>query len=125
MGIEQVGAVFNKYCQDHIMLKMMLPLGMPILIIMAALQVVHHLRGLGSIAGTIVYICYILGILLVFAEAQYRGLALGMGIYSLVIVFLRSLIQLHRFNLSAMIYLLLWSFFAYMAYKKSIQLNIN
>lgn len=127
MGIEKVGVVFNKYCQNYKMLKMLLPLGMPILTIMAVLQAVHQLGSLGSIAGTVVYICYIMGILLVFAEAQYRCLAFGMGIHSLgyVMVFIRSLVQLHQFNWSAMIYLLVWSFFAYMAYRKSIQLSMN
>lgn len=127
MGIEKVGFVFNEYCLEHKILKILLPLSMPILIAAAGLRDLQLLISFGSLVSTVTYICYILGILLVFAKAEYKVMALGMGIYSLgyVFSFLRSLIQLHRFNWSAAIYLLLWGFFTYLAYKKSIQLSMN
>lgn len=127
MGIEKVGVVFNEYCLEHKILKILLPLSVPILIIAAILRDVQSLISLGSAVTAAAFICYIIGILLVFAKAEYQIMALGMGLYSIgyAISFLRSLIKYQMFSWSAAIYLLVWGFLAYLAYKKSIALSMN
>lgn len=127
MGIEKVGVVFNEYCLEHKILKILLPLSVPILIIAAVLRDVQSLVSLGSAVTAVAFVGYIIGILLAFAKAEYQMMALGMGLYSIgyAIYFLRSLIKYQVFGWSSAIYLLVWGFLAYLAYKKSIELNMK
>lgn len=127
MGIEKVGVVFQEYCLNHRILKVLLPLSMPILLVSAILRVVQTFISLGSVVSVVVFVGYILGILLVFAMSEYQIMAIGIGIYSLgyVITLLRTLISIHMLSWSSALYLVIWAFFAYLAYQKSIQLSAN
>lgn len=127
MGIEKVGVVFNEYCMEHKILKILLPLSVPILIIAAVLRDVQSLVSLGSVVTAAAFIGYIIGILLAFAKAEYQIMAFGMGLYSIgyAISFLRSLIIYQVFGWGSVIYLLVWGFLAYLAYMKSIALSMN
>ncbi len=125
MGIEKVGVVFYDYCCNNRFLKVLLPINIPLLFIMAFLRIIQNFISFGSAAGTIIYIVFFLSILLTFAKSEYRILSIGIGIYALdyIINILRSLFKFHSLNWSSIIYLLVWGFFAYMAYKKSLRTN--
>lgn len=125
MGIEKVGIVFNEYCCNNKFLKVLLPINIPLLFIFAILRNVQNFISIGSSTGTIVYIGFILSVLLTFSKSEYRMLSIGLGVFSLDYVFniLRSLFKYHLLNWSSIIYLVVWEFFAFMAYKKSLRMN--
>jgi uncharacterized integral membrane protein len=125
MGIEKVGIVFNEYCCNNKFLKVLLPINIPLLFIFAILRNVQNFISIGSSTGTIVYIGFILSVLLTFSKSEYRMLSIGLGVFSLDYVFniLRSLFKYHLLNWSSIIYLVVWGFFAFMAYKKSLRMN--
>lgn len=125
MGIEKVGAVFHEYCSQNKFLKVLLPINLPLLFIMAGLRVFQNFVNLGSGVGVVVYVGFILGVLLTFAKAEYQMLSIGIGIlcFDYVYGFVHTLFRFHRLNWSSILYLLMWGLFAYMAYKKSLRLN--
>jgi len=124
MGIEKVGIVFHEYCAQNKILKLVLPISNILLMATSVLKVIQNFISMGSLMATVVYVVFILAVLLTFAKSDYRTLSLGMGIYlfDYVYGFFRTLVRYQRLNWSALTYFLLWAFFAYMAYKKSIKL---
>lgn len=125
MGIEKVGIVFNEYCCSNKFLKVLLPINIPLLFVFAVLRNVQNFISLGSLVGTVVFIGFILSVLLTFSKSEYRMLSIGLGIYALDYIFniLRSLFKFHYINWSSVLYLALWGFFAFMAYKKSLRMG--
>lgn len=125
MGIENVGIVFNEYCCNNKFLKVLLPINIPLLFIFAILRNVQNFISIGSSTGAIVFFGFILSALLTFSKSEYRMLSIGLGIYSLDYVYsiVRYLFKYHILNWSSIIYLVVWGFFAFMAYKKSLRIN--
>lgn len=125
MGIEKVGVDFYDYCCNNRFLKVLLPINIPLLFIMAILKIIQNFISFGSAANTIIYIVFILSILLTFAKSEYRILSIGIGIYAFdyIINILRSLFKYHSLNWGSIIYLIFWGFIAYKSYKKSLRTN--
>lgn len=123
MQLEKVGSVWHEYCLANKVLKILLPLNIPLLMVTAVLRNLQNFISLGSAAGVIIYVGFITGILLTFAKAEYRMLSVGMGIYMLDYVYgiSRSLLKYHNINWGSIMYLLVWGYFTYAAYKKSIK----
>jgi len=121
MGIEEVGVVFYEYCIQNRFLKLLLPISNILLLAAAVLKNVQNIISMGSLMSTIVYVVFILAVLLSFAKADYKNMSIGMGLYMLdyAYEFFRSLVKYQRLNWSALAYLVLWTFFAGMAYLKS------
>lgn len=124
MGIEKVGMAFHEYCVSNKILKVLLPLSMPVLLVTAALGFIQDFVSLGSVLGALIYVGFFLGILLTFAKSEYRILSIGLCIHAAGYVFgiVKLLIKYHSLSWSSLIYILAWGFFAYMAYKKSIKM---
>lgn len=122
MQLEKVGNVWHEYCLTNRILKILLPLNIPLLMITAILRNLQNFVSLGSVPGVLVYVGFVTGVLLTFAKSEYRMLSIGIGIYLLDYVYAiaRSLFKYHSINWSSMMYLLIWGYFAYAAYKKSI-----
>lgn len=125
MEIEKVGAVFHDYCLSNKILKIMLPLGIPMIMIGALLKGVDHFINLGSGINVIAYVAVILGILLTFAKSEYKMMSIGIGIYVLGFLYntVVFLIKYQSISWTSILYALIWGFFSYMAYKKSLRIN--
>lgn len=126
MGIEKVGIVWHEYCSNNKFLKILLPISIPLLLITAVIRLIENFVSFGSAAAVVIYVLFILGILLVFANSAYQILAMGFGIAAVdsVCSILRNLFKSHpTFNWSAFLYVFIWGFFAYLAYKKSFKIN--
>ncbi|MFR3729060.1 hypothetical protein [Lacrimispora sp.] len=125
MSIEKVGIVFKEYCSSNKFLKILLPINIPLLFIMAILRNVQNFISMGSVTGTIIYVGFLLSVLLTFAKSEYRMLSIGIGIYAIDYIYtiLHSLFKYHRLNWSSIIYLLIWGYFSFTAYKKSLQIH--
>jgi uncharacterized integral membrane protein len=125
MGIEKVGIAFNEYCCNNKFLKVLLPINIPLLFICAILRNVQNFISIGSSTGAIVFFGFILSVLLTFSKSEYRMLSIGLGIYSLDYVYsiVRYLFKYQTLNWNSIIYFVVWGFFAFMAYKKSLRIN--
>lgn len=126
MGIEKVGISFNEYCANNKILKVLLPLSVPILLVTAVIRFLQNFISIGSVASALVYVGFILGVLLTFAKSEYKMMSIGIGICILDYAYavLMSLIKYQSISWGSLIYILIWGFFAFMAYKKSIKLGI-
>ncbi len=125
MKFEQVCQSLNAYFGQHPVFKVLLPLGMPIMMVCVILQEVGRFISLGSAMSTITFFGFFLGLLLVISLCNFKMAAIGLGIYALGYLYavLRSLILYHSVNYSSIIYLLVFGFFAYEAYRKSLLIN--
>ena len=125
MEIEKVGAVFQDYCISNKILKILLPLGIPMLMIGAVLNDLDNFVRLGVGISVIAYVAVILGILLTFARSEYKMMSIGIGIYVIGYIYniVYYLIKYHTISWSSILYSFIWGFFTFMAYKKSLRIN--
>lgn len=125
MKFEQVCQSMNTYFSQNRIGRVMLPVSVPVLLVCAVLSVVADFISLGSIVNTLVYILFFFALILVLSCCNFRMAAIGMGIFALDYLygFLYSLIKYRAVNYSSLIYVLLYAFFIYQAYRKSLQIN--
>ncbi len=125
MKFEQVCQSLNAYFGQHPLFKVLLPLGTPIMLVCVILQEVGRFISLGSAMSTITLFGFFLGLLLVLALCNFKMAAIGMGVYALGYLYavLRSLIKYQSISYSGILYVLLFGFLAYEAYRKSLLIN--
>jgi len=125
MNFEQVCQSLNVYFGQKPLFKVLLPLSVPLMFVCVILQELGRFVSLGSVVSALSFIGFFVGILLVLSNCNFKMAAIGFGIYALGYVYnvLLSLIKYQYINYSSIIYLLLYGFFAYEAYKKTIKVN--
>lgn len=125
MKFEQVCQSINSYFSQNPIFRVLLPLSVPILLVCVVLDVVNCFISLGSVMNAIVYFIFVLAFLLVISTCNFKMIAISLGVEGLTYVYMiiYYLIKYRTFNYSAIIYLLVYGFLAYQAYRKSIQIN--
>lgn len=123
MNFEQVCQSLNVYFGQKPIFKVLLPLSVPLMMVCVVLQEVGRFISLGSVVSAVTYIGFFLGLLLVLSTCNFKMAAIGLGIFALGYAYhvIYSLIKYQYINYSSVIYLLLYGFLAYEAYKKSIK----
>lgn len=122
MKFEEVCVPLNAYFSQHPVLRVLQPLAMPLMIGCAAVNLVGSFVSLGSIINTVVFMGFFLFLLMTVSTCDFRMTAVGLGIFCLDYAwsFLRSLVRYRSLNWSATMYLLVFGYLAYAAYRKAV-----
>lgn len=125
MKFEQVCQKLNEYFTQKHVIRILLPISVPIMFICVALLWLGNFISLGSVTNTICYLGFWFAVVMVLSVCNFRMTAAGFGVYALLHAFniVRSLIRYHSVDWSGVIYLVLYMYFAYQSYKKSLQIN--
>lgn len=123
--IENVSAELKRYLEGKPFFSALLALDMIILYVAVGLMFIEVFVSLGSFVSSLVFYAFILGIVLCLANTSFQALAIGLGVRSLIAVirlFQGFFYQYGGYlNWSALFALLIYGFFAYEAYKKTLR----
>ncbi len=121
MKFERVCQSLNVYFAQHPVFKVLLPLSVPIMLVCAVLEVVGRFISLGGVVNILVFWGFLLGLLLVLSLCNFKMASIGLVIdgAGYVLSFLINLIRYHYVSYSSLLYVLLFGFFAFQAYRKS------
>lgn len=125
MKFEKVGMALLEYCQENRILKVLLSLDVILLIGSAVINLLGNFISMGSLVNSLAGWIFYLGIILVIARSNYKMLSIGLGIALIECVYqiLRSLIKYKSLSWGALIPALIYGFFVYQAYRKSLKIN--
>lgn len=119
--IENVNGELKKYFESKPVLSSLLGIDMIILYGCVALSILSVFVYLGGIISSIIYYAFFLGVLLCLANNNFMALMIGFGVKAIIelISFFRWLFSEYLgFNWSSLFAVLVFGFFAYMAFKK-------
>lgn len=121
MKFEQACQPLNAYFAQHPVFRILLPLGVPLLLVCGGLQILGDFIALGGLVSAASYIGFFLALILVASACNFRMAALGMALITAdyLISLLRSVISYHSMNWGALLNLLLFGWLAIQAYRKS------
>ena len=121
MKFEQACQSLNAYFAQHPVFRILLPLGVPLLLVCAVLQIRGSFIALGGLVNAVTYIGCFLALILVVSACNFRMAALGLALITAdyLISLLRSIISYHSMNWGALLNLLLFGWLAIQAYRKS------
>lgn len=122
MKFEEVCQTLNAYFTKKNFLNVLLPLSVPIMLACAILQFVARFISLGSIVNAVTYFGFYFALLMVLSLCNFKMAAIGLAIYALDYVYslVYNLIRYQYVSASTIIYILVYGFFAYEAYKKTL-----
>ena len=120
MKLEQVCQSMYAYFSQKPPLNVLLPLAGPLMLLLAALRILDNWISLDAAILAITYFGFFLCLLLTLSTCNFLMVTAGLGLYTLdyLISFLRSLISVHYFSLSSLIYILVFGFLTYQALRK-------
>lgn len=123
MKFEQVCQSLSVYFSQKPIFKVLLPLSVPLMFICVILQELNRFISVGSVVSSLSYIGFFVALLMVLSTCNFKMASIGLAIFSLGYVYnvLYNVIKYQYINYSSVIYLLLYGFFTYQAYKKSLQ----
>jgi len=125
MKFEQVCQSMNTFFKQNPIIRILIPISIPIMLICVAFQVMGYFIALGSVMQTVSYLGFFFMVLLVLSECRFKMAFIGLGIYALMHVYptLLSLLKFHAMNWGGIINLLFFGYLAYQCYRKSLQIN--
>ena len=125
MKFEQVCQSINAFFAQNPIIRVLLPLSAPLMFVCVALQVLGNFISLGSVMSAVSYIGFLFMLILVLSECKFKMASIGLAIYAATYVYslLRSIFKYHTVNWVSVIYLLLFGYFAFQSYRKSLQIN--
>lgn len=121
MKFEQVCQTMYSYFSQKSLIKVVIPLAVPLMLIFAALRVLNTFISMDSVVLAIIFFGFFFFLVLTVSACNFRMAAIGLGLYALsyAISFLMSLIRYQNFHLSTLLYVLVYGFLAYQALRKS------
>lgn len=125
MKFEQVCQSGLAYFQQHPVLKVLLPISMPLMLGCAILRLVQNLISLGAFVSALVFLGFFLMMLLTLAQCNFRMVGIGFGLFALdyLWTFLSTLIKYHSLAYGSLLYLVVYGGMAFLSYKKSVSFN--
>lgn len=125
MKFEQVSqSMYEFFIQNHVV-RAVMPYAVLLMFLFEALSVLGHFVTLGSAVGVISYIGFLFMAILVLSLCNFRMAAIGFGIYALQYLHyvLKYLLRDYRMEWGSAIYFVVYVYFAYQCYKKSLVIN--
>lgn len=121
MKFEQVCQPLNAYFAQHPVFRILLPLGVPLLLVCAGLQILGSFIALGGLVNSVAYIGSFLALILVVSTCNFRMTSLGLALISVdyLISLLHSVISYHSMSWGALLNLLFFGWLTIQAYRKS------
>jgi len=125
MKFEQVCQSMNSFFQQNSIIRVLLPISVPIMFVCVTVQWLGNLISLGGVANAISQIGFFLMVFLVLSSCNFKMASVGLGIYALMYLYyiLRSLLKYHSLNWGSVVYLVVYGYFTYQCYRKSLQIN--
>lgn len=125
MKFEQVCKSMNTFFTQNAVIRILLPISIPIMMVCVILQWIGCFIALGGAINAVAFLGFFFTVVLVMSTCNFKIVSWGLGIYSMIHVYniARSLFKYHTLNWGSFIYLVVFGYFAYQCYKKSIQIN--
>ena len=122
MKFEQVCQTMYAYFSQKPLIKVAIPLAMPLMLIFAALRLLNTFISMDSVVHAIIFFGFLFFLILTVSACNFRMAAIGLGLYALsyAVSFLSSLIRYQNFRFSVLLYVLVYGFLAYQALRKSV-----
>lgn len=125
MKFEQVCQPLNQWFSQHPIFRVLLPLSMPLMFLCAGLRVLDNFISLGNAVITLTFLGFFLFLLLVVSTCDFRMTAAGLALFTLdyLIGLLSTLIRVHSLPWGSLIYVLVFGYLAFLAYRKSMSMK--
>lgn len=120
--IENVSSELKKYFEGKPLISSLLGLDMILLYGAVALMILNSLVSLGGLISGLLFYIFLFSILLCLANTNFSALMIGLGAYS-AYKFIDLIITIFKYRIlswGTLYAVLIYGFFAYMAYKKSL-----
>ncbi len=120
--IENVSNELRKYFEGKPVISSLLGLDMVLLYGYVALMIINSFFFLGGLISALLFYVFIISILLCLANKNFNVLMIGLGVVTLVdiIEFFVILFGVRTFSWSHLFAVIVYGFFAYSAYKKTL-----
>ncbi len=120
--IENVSNELRKYFEGKPVISSLLGLDMVLLYGYVALMIINSFFYLGGLISALLFYLFIISILLCLANKNFNVLMIGLGAVAVVnlIEFLVFLFKYESFSWSYLFAVIVYGFFAYSAYKKTL-----
>ncbi len=121
MKFENVCQTLNQYFKQNAIFRVLMPFAMIGMYVCAGLSLLGNFIYLGSLMNPLLYIGFWLFALLTLSNCDFKSAANGFGIYGIGYIYsvLYSLIKYKSLAYGALLYVALYGYFAFMAYRKS------
>jgi len=118
--IENVSNELKKYFESKPVLSALLPVDMYLFFGCVILQFIMVFANLGGFISSLVYYLFFLSLLLCLANKNFFALMIGLGVKALteLIDFIKYLAKYEMFMWGYLFAILVYGFFAYMAFRK-------
>ncbi len=120
--IENVSNELRKYFEGKPVISSLLGLDMVLLYGYVALMIINSFFYLGGLISALLFYLFIISVLLCLANKNFNVLMIGLGAVAVVnlIEFLVFLFKYESFSWSYLFAVIVYGFFAYSAYKKTL-----
>ncbi len=125
MKFEQVCQSLYAFFSQNRIIRAILPYVVPVMFLLEGIHFVGMFISLGSVVNIISYLGFFFMILLALTLCEFKIVAVGLSIYASQYLYniLMNILSSHRMEWGSVIYLIIYVFFAYQSYKKSLQIN--
>lgn len=123
MKFEQVCRTLGEYFSQHRLFRVLLPLSEAVMLVCAVLSILGNIISLG-VLSSIIYMLFWTGVVLSLGKCNFKMVAAGFGIYTInyLLNIVLTLGRVQYLSIATLLYALLFGFFAYLAYKKSLMI---
>ncbi len=125
MKFEQVCQSLYAFFSQNRIIRAILPYAAPLMFLLEGIHFVGMFIWLGSAVNIISYLGFFFMILLILTLCEFKIAAVGLSIYAAQYLYniLSNILTSRRMEWGSVIYLIIYIFFAYQSYKKSLQIN--
>lgn len=120
MKFEQVCQTMYAYFSQKPLINTLMPLSAPLMLIFVALRLLDNFINMDSAILAIAYLGFFFCLILTLSTCNFAMTTAGLGLYTLdyIIGFLSSLIRVHYFSLSSLLYILVFGLLTYQSLRK-------
>ena len=108
------------YFSQKPLINTLMPLSAPLMLIFVALRLLDNFINMDSAILAIAYLGFFFCLILTLSTCNFAMTTAGLGLYTLdyIIGFLSSLIRVHYFSLSSLLYILVFGLLTYQSLRK-------
>lgn len=125
MKFEQVCQPLNAYFAQHPIFRILLPLAIPLMLLCEGLQILGIFISLGGLVSVVTFLGFFLFLILVVSTCNFRMVSIGLAMLTAehLISLLRSMILYRSLSYGSLVYVLVFGWLTFQAYRKSTVLN--
>ena len=125
MKFEQVCQTINTFFKQNPVIRILIPISVPLMLLCVAFQVLGNFIELGGFIQAVSYLGFFFMVILVLSECRFKMAFIGLGVYAVMHVYtiLRFLLKYKIMSWASIMNLLDFGYLAYQCYRKSLQIN--